>query len=535
MNSSPSYITKNRLGIYCFQYAIPSIIYKNGKNQPKKLFRKSLRTRERREALKQARILWLVMDKLINKYFDDPFAFGKAMGLLKTLDSFAASDWETVQRDFLDKLDDETDSPILCLALEMRDESLAIDAKNEEELSRCKKIIDLLMRRQLPIVQVPHSETDNPNLSKLIQKWLDIKKGSGLKFSTLTSITQRIEMFSQIVTEINGFEPQVSDISITLIRAYYDLLKQIPARRISKDLMEKTFIELSSLGLNPLSKQSFNEYIHVAVEFLKWVEGDGFPINRELVGILLNSKYKSNSKNFNSIKALPFNDEDLAIIFMSESYVNGNFKRVSDYWVPLIALLTGARLGEICQLHLTDIKQVENVWVIDITNESDDSTNEKSIKTDKGSKRLVPIKHELINLGLIEYTNFLMKTSKILLFPDENRNTQDKFDAISKRFNNKLKLLGIKDNLGKYQRKSFHSFRHTVRTRLSEAGVEEGTIDSIVGHTSNNRSIGEKIYTHGDRINQKSVALKKLKYKFDIKLIKKWNECNFGRILRRNN
>ena len=83
MTSSPSYITKNRLGIYCFQYAIPSIIVKTGQNQLKQLFRKSLHTRNRREALKQARFLWLIMDKLADKYFRDPMSYGKAMELLK--------------------------------------------------------------------------------------------------------------------------------------------------------------------------------------------------------------------------------------------------------------------------------------------------------------------------------------------------------------------------------------------------------------------------------------------------------------------
>lgn len=48
------------------------------------------------------------------------------------------------------------------------------------------------------------------------------------------------------------------------------------------------------------------------------------------------------------------------------------------------------------------------------------------------------------------------------------------------------------------EKKDFHSFRHTVRTRLSEihtiskgsARLDEILIDAIVGHTSVGRSIG---------------------------------------------
>ena len=145
MTSSPSYITKNRCGIYCFQYAVPSTIYQIGKNQPKKLFRKSLHTRERREALKHARILWLIMDKLLNKYFEDPIALGKAMQLLQRYESYANSDWETVQSEFLDKLDDEADWPLLNSALSMREESLANEEKKESEIIHLNKLIKHLM------------------------------------------------------------------------------------------------------------------------------------------------------------------------------------------------------------------------------------------------------------------------------------------------------------------------------------------------------------------------------------------------------
>ena len=79
MGSAPTYITKNRLGIYCFQYAIPSIIHRTSEKQNKRIFGKSLRTKDRRLALNQARLLWLTMEKLVKKYFGDNIQFAKAM------------------------------------------------------------------------------------------------------------------------------------------------------------------------------------------------------------------------------------------------------------------------------------------------------------------------------------------------------------------------------------------------------------------------------------------------------------------------
>ena len=64
------------------------------------------------------------------------------------------------------------------------------------------------------------------------------------------------------------------------------------------------------------------------------------------------------------------------------------------YWIPLIGLFSGARSSELCQLHVSDIVQVDDVWVIDINEDAES----KSVKT-KASRRQVPIHSELVRLG----------------------------------------------------------------------------------------------------------------------------------------
>jgi len=61
-SNTTSYITKNRLGIYYFQFCLPNIFVKNDGKSSKRIFRKSLHTRNRRDALKQSRVFWLIMD-----------------------------------------------------------------------------------------------------------------------------------------------------------------------------------------------------------------------------------------------------------------------------------------------------------------------------------------------------------------------------------------------------------------------------------------------------------------------------------------
>ena len=69
------------------------------------------------------------------------------------------------------------------------------------------------------------------------------------------------------------------------------------------------------------------------------------------------------------------------------------------YWIPLIALYSGARLDEIAQLLVADVRESHRTWIFHITTEGE---GEKSTKTD-GSRRVIPIHSELIRIGLLDY------------------------------------------------------------------------------------------------------------------------------------
>ena len=86
----------------------------------------------------------------------------------------------------------------------------------------------------------------------------------------------------------------------------------------------------------------------------------------------------------------------------------------------------------------------------------------KHVKND-GSQREVPVHDILIKLGFIEY----VKTQNGSLSPVEPRNRAGKFDNFQKRFTTYRKNVGVVPH-HKNERRDFHSFRHTVRTRLSE-------------------------------------------------------------------
>lgn len=160
------------------------------------------------------------------------------------------------------------------------------------------------------------------------------------------------------------------------------------------------------------------------------------------------------------------------------------------YWIPLLGLFTGARVSELAQLRTGDVEVIDGVPMLRIT----DTGEGQKVKTAAG-RRLVPIHAELVRLGFLEYVQKV-------------RDVSSGADKAAASLWPALPLL--KGKPGKYfsewfnehPRKAvegmalpdFHSLRHTVRSRLASAGVEEPMIDALIGHEVKG-STGAKVYT----------------------------------------
>jgi len=250
-----------------------------------------------------------------------------------------------------------------------------------------------------------------------------------------------------------------------------------------------------------MSVSSVNKYLNRAASVFTFAVKNGYMDKNPAFGMGIKQP-----KRVDQLRDV-FSPDDLRRLFFSEEYVGDAHRSSYRFWVPVIGLFSGMRLEEICQLHLSDIRQETGIWVFDINN-----TREKNIKT-PSSLRLVPL-HRILtdDLHLPEYAESLRQQGHDRLFRELQARREGYSQTVSKWFGRYRQRCGIVVAEG---RKDFHSFRHSVADALKQAGVEPTMIAELLGHEVPSITMGR----YGKRYNPKVLfdnAISKLKFDVDL-------------------
>jgi integrase len=195
---------------------------------------------------------------------------------------------------------------------------------------------------------------------------------------------------------------------------------------------------------------------------------------------------KIQSKTNDKDARYPFTPEQLQKLFSSPLYV-GHLSDASrykpgplvikdgKYWIPLIGLFTGMRLGEIVQLLNSDLKVEKDIHYFDVNRSEGD---DKKLKTDS-SERRIPLHPKLISLGFLNFAAARQKAAPSQRLFEEIKKGKDGYYShnFSKWFSRYTVLTGIKT-----PKTVFHSFRHNFKDALVEAGIEDSKVRELMGH-----------------------------------------------------
>jgi integrase len=351
----------------------------------------------------------------------------------------------------------------------------------------------------------------SPLFSKVIQEFYERMKINKRRTKTIGASK---DAFNQLI-EIIGDKP-IGDYTNADARDYRSTLSKLPKNRNKMvEYRDKTLNEILSMDVpmkDRISQQTEKLINSKISGFFNYCL-DEYP---DFVGKNVFRKHYLQSSSVKlKDKKESFTDEDLHLIFNPKTYLPAIFEnplskiKYPYFFIPILSVFTGCRLEELCMMRVKDIVKINGVWVYHIREEGEYGNEETKVKNPY-SERTIPLHPVLIDiLGFIKYVKMIEKIGHNRVFHELTKIGSGRFQQnVGKFFNDRyLKKIGLKDGVRKV---SFHSFRHSVETHLTNQNVNPRFIDYLQGHSS--KDTGANIYMKGIKAD---VLLKECVSKID--------------------
>lgn len=249
----------------------------------------------------------------------------------------------------------------------------------------------------------------------------------------------------------------------------------MPLRQIAAIAKEK--------GIKTLDPVTVNKKLSAVSALFSWAKREGYVEDNPVAGLFYQVDKQKNARP-------PFTIDQLNFILRSPLFTGflcdgkefkaGNVRsRDWRFWLPLVCLFTGARLGEIAQLRLEDVREETGIDVIDIKNEPT-----KGQATKSGKNRVAPIHSTLKAIGFIDYVQSQRDRAASdgdhRLFPELSKNERGQAGKASRFWRVYLERIGLKDAGDGF---GSHSFRHGLADQLRMAGYFDLDIGVVLGHS----------------------------------------------------
>lgn len=332
----------------------------------------------------------------------------------------------------------------------------------------------------LPPVPGDKSSPSASTVSSVINGYCDLKSDHDWVPKTLDENKRILGWFADFV----GPEKKIKGVTVDDCRDFRNALSKLPANFTkSKEFKGMSLREISQkAGDKPkLNVGTTRKYFGCVKWFLGWCEDEGEIASNPAQKIKVMGKVNQQDARH------PFSKDQLIKLFQSPQYTGHRSANrrsspgealIKDgkFWVPVIGLFTGMRLGEIVQLLVSDVRQEDDISFFEVSKGEDDDKNLKTAT----SQRAIPIHPELVKMGFLDYVEGQRKkTPQGRIFSEIKVGANGYFSHnFSKWFGRYLKQVEVKT-----AKTSFHSFRHNFKDGLRNAGIEDSRQNALMGHS----------------------------------------------------
>jgi integrase len=327
------------------------------------------------------------------------------------------------------------------------------------------------------------------------------------------------------ISAILGPETPLKSINREVCRELLEVLRSLPtnAKKRWPQLSPREVAAMANAqGIQPMSLANVNEYMNKLSTLFNWAVKEEIVIRNPAKGLKIANDMAPRDKR------KPFSTQQLGRIFNAPLYRGcvddesryarqGAAKpRRSRFWIPLIALFSGMRLNEICQMDTADVQEIEGTLCFSVSAKGSGDKHLKTIASD----RIVPIHPTLQEQGFAAYVSECRRSGHLKLWPELE---PDAFGLYSGRFSRWFAR--FLETCGAYEdRTCFHSFRHNFRDALRDGDIRNDVALVLGGWTANSNAVADN-YGNGFKIRNLYDSIALIRYPdIDLEHLKQIDE-----------
>jgi integrase len=326
-------------------------------------------------------------------------------------------------------------------------------------------------------------------------------------------------------TEVCGDHP-VSRYGRGDMTCFMDTLRRLPTNygkspRDKDRTLADIIAEADAAGAERIAERTVKRHLSALTVFFRYAVDRGHLTNSQREELAGGHRFKAPRKSKKAQRDA-WTSEELSALFASPAWTGclsahfrskpgPNIIRDSKYWLPLLALFHGARLEELADLYGRDVRQVDGIWTLHITEGVEKPEGGRRRLKTSHAERLIPLHPELQRMGFMAYVQETVPSGNDPVFPDLEPQGKDRRRGprMTRWFQNYRRQIGLyREGV------AHHSFRHTAITRLTEAITDFQQVrhrDYLMGHSAGGGE-GSVRYDKGPELKAVAETLKLLHF-----------------------